>query len=146
MEGKEVRTVESWLLTGKEVAADTLILEGWHKPGSLTLASGAWMHAAGSALLEPGTHPIRAHDQYVWLAVEEGSAVLTWHGTPLTLETADTCFLPAKNETCALSASNSSPSIWAWVSMKRIIAVRGFRIVCSPSRPCSAAAVPCAQE
>ena len=112
MEGKEVRAVESWLLTGKEVAADTLILEGWHKPGSLTLASGAWMHAAGSALLEPGTHPIRAHDQYVWLAVEEGSAVLTWHGTPLTLETEDTCFLPAKNETCALSASNPVRILW----------------------------------
>jgi hypothetical protein len=40
--------MESYLFKGVEAEPDTLIVEGWHKPGSLTRASGAWIHAAAA--------------------------------------------------------------------------------------------------
>ena len=59
---------------------------GWHKPGSLTQASGAWIHAAGSAMLiDPGTVELKPHAEWVWLAVEEGQARLAWQDTVLSL-------------------------------------------------------------
>ena len=109
---KEVTPVESWLFTGMETSADTLVVEGWHKPGSLTLSSGAWMHAAGSALLEAGVHQLKAHEEYVWLAIDEGEAVLHWQDHELKLKKNDTCFLPAGSETSQLSVENSARVIW----------------------------------
>ena len=47
--------MESYLFAGLEAGADTLVVEGWHKPGSLTRSSGAWIHAAGSVVLEEGS-------------------------------------------------------------------------------------------
>ena len=44
--------MESYLFRNVEASAENLVVEGWHKPGSLTRSSGAWIHAAGSAMLE----------------------------------------------------------------------------------------------
>ena len=81
--------MESYLFAGLEAAPDSLIVEGWHKPGSLTLSSGAWMHAAGSAVLDAGVHSLHAHDQYVWFAVEEGVIKLHWQKQELVLGSED---------------------------------------------------------
>ena len=37
--------MESYLFADVEAAADTMVVEGYHKPGSLTRSSGAWIHA-----------------------------------------------------------------------------------------------------
>ena len=50
-----------------------LAVEGTHKPGSLTQASGAWIHAAGAFVLEKGEYPLNPHDQWVWPAVSSSS-------------------------------------------------------------------------
>ena len=71
-----------------------LAVEGYHKPGSLTQASGAWIHSAGSFVLEKGTWPLNAHDQWVWLAVEKGNIVLFWDNHELALSAGSTCFCP----------------------------------------------------
>lgn len=104
--------VESYLFTGIEAAADTLVVEGWHKPGSLTRSSGAWIHAAGSAMLGAGTYPLKAHDQYVWIAIGEGTATLRWQDTELNLQTEDTCFLPAGDATISLIAGEEFRCLW----------------------------------
>ena len=85
----------SYLFSEIEGAATALTAEGWHKPGSLTKASGAWIHAAGTAAFSAGSYPITSHEQWVWFAVEAGEVTLHWQSNDLKLQAEDTCFLPA---------------------------------------------------
>lgn len=104
--------MESYLFATVEATADTLVVEGWHKPGSLTRASGAWIHAAGSAMLESGHYALRSHDQWVWLAVEDGEVALHWQGTTLSLQEHETCFLPAGDKECAIDVPHQARCLW----------------------------------
>lgn len=104
--------MESYLFEGLESGADTLVVEGWHKPGSLTSASGAWIHAAGSAMLMAGTYSLKPQDQWVWFAMEEGEAVLNWQGNELRLEESRTCFLPAGDNKCTVTLSSEARCLW----------------------------------
>ena len=104
--------MESYLFSGMEAAADTLVVEGWHKPGSLTRSSGAWIHAAGSAMLEKGTYALNSHDQWVWLAVGEGEVQLNWQDTQLTLKEEQTCFLPAGERSVSLQLNDQARCLW----------------------------------
>ena len=104
--------MESYLFAGLEADADTLVVEGWHKPGSLTRSSGAWIHAAGSAMLESGAYAIKPHEQWVWFAVEEGEALLSWQGNELTLKADQTCFLPAGDKETSLKVEGVSRCLW----------------------------------
>ena len=104
--------MESYLFAGVEAAADTLVVEGWHKPGSLTRSSGAWIHAAGSAMLEAGEYTIKPHDQWIWLAVGDGEMKLTWDGTELQLKTEQTCFLPVGDKLCTLRVDSQARCLW----------------------------------
>ncbi len=105
--------MESYMFEGLEVEADSLVVEGWHKPGSLTQASGAWIHAAGSAMMaEPGVFQLKPHTQWVWLAVEEGKALLKWHDTEICLEKNQTCILPAGEESSTLTLEEPVRLLW----------------------------------
>lgn len=104
--------MESYLFTGLEAAADKLIVEGWHKPGSLTRASGAWIHAAGSAMLGAGEYAITAHEQWVWFAVETGECRLVWQGTEVVMKEEQTCFLPAGEHTARLTVPDQARCLW----------------------------------
>ncbi len=108
--------MESWLFSGMEASTDALIVEGWQKPGSLTLSSGAWMKAAGSALLEAGEHEIKPHNEYVWIAIDEGSAELKWRDVDLKLRKNDTCFLPEGSEGGKLVLSG--PARFLWIALE----------------------------
>ncbi len=109
--------MRSWLFVGLEASPDTLVVEGWHKPGSLTVASGAWIHAAGSALLEAGTQPLCPHDQFIWLVVDEGSVSLSHPGgEPLLLDKNDTCFLPVSVDDFSLQMD--APARVLWVALE----------------------------
>ena len=72
----EGMAIGSYLFEGLEAGTDTLVVEDWHKPGSLTQSSGAWIHATGSVVLEEGTYAIKPQEQWVWFAVEDGEATL----------------------------------------------------------------------
>ena len=105
--------MESYLFASVEATADTLVVEGWHKPGSLTRASGAWIHAAGSAMLEAGHYALRSHEeQWVWMAVESGEATLHWQDTTLTLKEEETCFLPAGDRECSMDVPSQARCLW----------------------------------
>ena len=86
--------MNSYLLSAIPEKLESLAVEGFHKPGSLTRASGAWISAAGSFVLEKGVTPLNAHDQWVWLAVEKGEILLRWDHHELALSAGSTCFLP----------------------------------------------------
>ena len=105
----------SFLFTALEVSSDALVVEGWHKPGSLTTASGAWISAAGSAVLSPSEDQLQhlnPHDQYVWFAVEEGTLSLSWQDKELKLTDNDTCFLPAGDIEAYLTLKGPCRVLW----------------------------------
>lgn len=90
----------------------SLAVEGTHKPGSLTQASGAWIHAAGSFVLETGEYPLNPHDQWVWLAVESGEITLTWNAHELLLDSGSTCFLPGGTKPCSIATKGHTRCLW----------------------------------
>ncbi|MBR0514279.1 MAG: helix-turn-helix transcriptional regulator [Clostridia bacterium] len=104
--------MNSYLLEHISENMAPLAVEGFHKPGSLTLASGAWIHAAGSFTLEKGTHPLNPHDQWVWLVVEKGSILLRWDQHDLALSAGSTCFLPGGNKPCSIIAEEQIRCLW----------------------------------
>lgn len=104
--------MESYLFANTGESATTLVAEGWHKPGSLTKASGAWIHAAGTATFVAGDHPIISHDQWVWFAVEAGEVTLHWQDTQLSLKANDTCFLPSGEKAAYLSVNDQAHCVW----------------------------------
>ena len=111
-EGRMWKLMESYLFRGLETGPDTLIVEGWHKPGTLTRSSGAWIQEAGSAMLEAGEYAIKARDQWVWFAVEDGTIELTWHGRQLELKVNQTCFLPADSDDAYIRCSSQCRCLW----------------------------------
>ena len=102
----------SYLLHSVPEKLSSLMVEGYHKPGSLTLASGAWIHAAGSFVLDKGDYPLNPHAQWVWLAVEKGSIVLTWDQHDLALTAGSTCFLPGGTKPCSIGAQEQTRCLW----------------------------------
>ena len=102
----------SYLFAEIESAAPALTAEGWHKPGSLTKASGAWIHAAGTVALGAGSYPLSSHELWVWFAVEAGEAVLHWEGNELPLKANDTCFLPAGDKSARLEVAEQVHCVW----------------------------------
>ena len=104
--------MSTYLLNEIPEKLNALAVEGFHKPGSLTLASGAWIHAAGSFVLEAGVYPLKAHDQWVWLAVEKGNILLRWEGQELPLDTGSTCFLPGGFKACEITCEEDVRCLW----------------------------------
>ena len=102
----------SYLFSDLDGVAGTLLAEGWHKPGSLTRASGAWIHAAGTATFGAGSYAIASHEQWVWFAVEAGDVTLHWEDTQLHLKADDTCFLPAGEKSAHLEISEQAHCVW----------------------------------
>lgn len=104
--------MESYLFSGIDVDKESLIVEGWHKPSSLTVASGAWIQSAGSAVLEEGTVNLKPHDQWIWLAVEAGKVKLTWEDQALELEADNMCVLPSGDHDARISLLEHSKILW----------------------------------
>ena len=104
--------MDSYLLQKIPDELASLAVEGFHKPGSLTLASGAWIHAAGSFVLEEGSYPLHGHEQWVWLAVEAGEVLLRWDAHELTLKDGSICFLPGGNQPCEIVTSGHARCLW----------------------------------
>ena len=104
--------MRSYLLKEIPEHLAALAVEGYHKPGSLTQASGAWISSAGSFVLEKGTWPLNPHDQWVWLAVEKGSIVLFWDNHELALSAGSTCFLPGGDKRCEISTDEDTRCLW----------------------------------
>ncbi len=104
--------MKSYLLANIPEKLAPLAVEGTHKPGSLTQASGAWITAAGAFVLEKGNYPLNPHDHWVWLAVERGSIILTWNQHELELSAGSTCFLPGGNAPASIEASEQTRCLW----------------------------------
>ena len=76
---------ESLLFQDKQdqVEMPAVLVEGSHTPDALAGASGVYIAASGSAMLQNGSQSLRPIDHWLWLAVEGGN---------LTLENEDVSF------------------------------------------------------
>ena len=104
--------MQSYLFRDMEAGPDTLVVEGWHKPGSLTRSSGAWIHAAGNAMLEAGTYHLLPKEQWVWFAVEEGLAEVHWADQVLSMKAHQSCIFPAGEVEASLSCTSQIRLVW----------------------------------
>ena len=102
----------SYLFQDLTVSPDSLIVEGWHKPSTLTTASGAWVGRAGSAMLDGGEHPLNPLEQYVWFCIESGSLDLKWKELSIHLEKSDACVIPAGKVPAVMSVAEQAYVIW----------------------------------
>lgn len=109
---EECKVKESYIFYGMDAGPDSLLVEGFHKPGSLTIASGAWIHAAGSAMLSEGVYKLRSSEHWVWIAVAEGSAELQWENHTLQLDEEQATFLPAAKARMSLKLSAQATILW----------------------------------
>lgn len=104
--------MESYLLKQVPENEESLVVEGYHKPGSLTQASGTWISGAGSFVLGNGTWPLNHHDQWVWLLVESGAVTLDWDDKKILIQSGNACFLPCGEHTAVLSAEEDVRCLW----------------------------------
>ena len=104
--------MNSYFLSAVPEKLESLVVEGCHKPVSLTRASGAWISEAGSFVLEKGVTPLNAHEQWVWLAVEKGEILLRWDHHELVLPAGSTCFLPGGDKECEIITEEYARCLW----------------------------------
>ena len=87
-----------------------LALEGFHKPGSLTLASGAWIHAAGAFVRIP--HEGYGANDAFYEGVGRYSPIFTCN-------TWANSALKACDQKCCLWTALSPPIFWKYPLEKR---------------------------
>ena len=104
--------MNAFLLSNVPEKLETMIVEGKHKPGSLTVASGVWIDAAGSFVLEQGEYPLNPVQQWLWLVVQSGGVTVRWGEHDLKLDTGFACFIPSGNTPCTLIVRKQARCLW----------------------------------
>lgn len=91
----------------------TLAVEGTHEPEALTRMSGVWIHAAGSAMLESGSYPVKACTQWRWVAADGGKLELRWDdGHTLNFQEGECCAIPPDTDNVVLSTAGEARILW----------------------------------
>ncbi|MBQ4073972.1 MAG: helix-turn-helix transcriptional regulator [Clostridia bacterium] len=92
-----------------------LVVEGSHTPDALAGASGVYIAAAGSAMLQNGNQNLKAMEHWLWLAVEGGTLVLENEDVSLTLRAGDCCMLPPLSQDVVLDVHQEARVLWMMV-------------------------------
>ena len=97
---------ESLLFQTKPDQTDmpAVLVEGAHTPDALAGASGVYIAASGSAMLQNGPQALKTVDHWLWLALESGSMTLMNEETPVSLRSGECCMLPPGTRNLVLDA------------------------------------------
>ena len=101
--------------TSEQFAAPAVLAEGSHQPDALASASGVYITASGTAMLEANVYQPKSFEDWVWLAVETGSLQLTGPDTDFQLKGGDCCMLPPWTENVVLSVPQEARILWMTV-------------------------------
>ena len=101
--------------TSEQYAAPAVLAEGSHQPDALASASGVYITASGTAMLEANVYQPKSFEDWVWLAVETGSLQLTGPDTDFQLKGGDCCMLPPWTENVVLSVPQEARILWMTV-------------------------------
>ena len=108
---------ESLLFQTKPDQTDmpAVLVEGAHTPDALAGASGVYIAASGSAMLQSGPQALKTVDHWLWLALESGSLTLENPETPMTLRSGECCMLPPATADVVLDVSQEARVLWIMV-------------------------------
>ena len=92
-----------------------VLVEGAHIPDALAGASGVYIAASGSAMLQSGVQNLRAMEHWLWLAVENGAMELENEDVSLSLRSGDCCMLPPGSQGVMLDVNQEARVLWIMV-------------------------------
>ena len=92
-----------------------VLVEGAHIPDALAGASGIYIAASGSAMLQSGVQSLHAMENWLWLAVESGVLSLENEDTSLTLRAGDCCMMPPGSRGVTLDVPQEARILWIMV-------------------------------
>ena len=90
-------------------------IEGVHTPDALASASGVYIAAAGSAMLQSGSHRLQTMEHWLWLAVEDGALELEGEDLSQPLRSGECCMLPPGSQNVALKVHQQARILWLQV-------------------------------
>ena len=102
-------------VTSERNVAPAVLAEGKHQPDALASASGVYITASGTAMLETTDYHLAATEDWVWLALENGVLQLTGADTDFILKAGDCCMLPAWTEGVQLHVTQEARVLWMMV-------------------------------
>ncbi len=104
---------DSLLFVASEMhPAPAVLAEGQHHPDTLASASGIYITASGTAMMDASSYELRAFEDWVWLAVENGAMQLTGPETELDLRAGDCCMLPPWTEHVSIKVEQEARILW----------------------------------
>ena len=98
-----------------DVDMPAVLVEGAHTPDALAGASGVYIAASGSAMLQNGVQNLRTMEHWLWLAVESGNLELVNEETTLSLRAGDCCMLPPGSRGVSLDVHQEARMLWIMV-------------------------------
>ena len=98
-----------------DVDMPAVLVEGAHVPDALAGASGVYIAASGSAMLQNGVQNLRTMEHWLWLAVESGNLDLINEETTLSLRAGDCCMLPPGSRGVSLDVHQEARVLWIMV-------------------------------
>ncbi|MBR3105676.1 MAG: helix-turn-helix transcriptional regulator [Clostridia bacterium] len=98
-----------------DVDMPAVLVEGTHVPDALAGASGVYIAASGSAMLQNGVQNLRTMEHWLWLAVESGNLELVNEETTLSLRQGDCCMLPPGSRGVSLDVHQEARVLWIMV-------------------------------
>ena len=98
-----------------DVDMPAVLVEGAHVPDALAGASGVYIAASGSAMLQNGVQNLRTMEHWLWLAVESGNLELVNEETTLSLRAGDCCMLPPGSRGVSLDVHQEARMLWIMV-------------------------------
>ena len=98
-----------------DVDMPAVLVEGAHTPDALAGASGVYIAASGSAMLQSGTQNLRTMEHWLWLAVESGALELENEDVSLSLRGGDCCMLPPGSRGVMLDVHQEARVLWIMV-------------------------------
>ena len=99
----------------QDVEMPAVLVEGAHTPDALAGASGVYIAASGSAMLQNGAQSLRTTEHWLWLAVETGNLALENEDVSLYLRSGDCCMLPPGSRGVTLDVHQEARVLWIMV-------------------------------
>ena len=98
-----------------DVDMPAVLVEGSHIPDALAGASGVYIAASGSAMLQNGIQNLRTMEHWLWLAVENGTLELINEENTLSVRAGDCCMLPPGSRGVSLDVHQEARVLWIMV-------------------------------
>ena len=89
-----------------------VLVESTHTPDSLASASGIYITASGSAMLQADSYLLRSFDQWLWLAAESGSLTIRDDSMELNLRSGDCCMIPPDHLPVTMVVPQEARILW----------------------------------